>query len=234
MPQGHVRRARHGMTLVELMMAITVMGVLTVLMLGSMSAAHSHVASASNQANLMQLGMAMSMYTDNAGAYPPFAFEIDGTQISVIARSEDESGFDAIDTSLFLSPHHRRAVGSNGTTPAHTVPVVHPDGQTINLPVSYGYNIELLRAGLRVRRMVVPADRIVMFDGTMSGPSGGGIIGGDYQLAGADAGVLDRDKWLIDSAHDRQLKWIDVLYADGHAQRQPEITPESLSITAVH
>src|SRR5690606_9421550 len=103
----------------------------------------------------------------------------------------------------------------------------------VDMAVSYDYNIELIRAGQRVRRMARPEDRVIVFDGSMSGPDGGGVIGGDYQLDDADPGVLDRQKWLLDSAYQRQLKMIDVLYADGHAQRQSDIAPDALAIVPV-
>jgi type II secretory pathway pseudopilin PulG len=221
------------MTLVELMMAISVMGVLTVLLLGSMSAMYSHTSSASNQANLMQLGMAMSMYTDNTGAYPPLAFSVNGTQVEVVARSQRESGFDAFDESLFLSPYFHRSINAGGQTDAHTVPIIRLDGETEDLPVTYGYNIELLRSGLRVRQMATPHQRVVLFDGSMSGPDGGGLIEGDYQLSGAAEGVLDRQKWLEDAAYGRQLRFIDALYADGHAERKSNVAPDEMNITHV-
>ena len=222
------------MTLVELMMVIAVMGILTVLMLGSMSAVHSHAASASNQSNMIQLGMAMSMYTDDAGVYPPLAFDVQGTEISVVARQDRDSGFDSFDASLFVSPHHRSTAIRSGMAPAHTVPVIRQGGETVDMPISYGYNIEVVRHGIRARRMARPQELALLFDGSMSGPDGGGVIEGDYQADDSDAGVLDREKWLDDATFGVQLKFIDILYADGHVHRQAYVAPNSLSVATTH
>jgi prepilin-type N-terminal cleavage/methylation domain-containing protein/prepilin-type processing-associated H-X9-DG protein len=59
-----------GFTLIELLVTITIIAILASLLLGAVSRAKSEGANARCKSNLHQLGMALSMYVSDTGAYP--------------------------------------------------------------------------------------------------------------------------------------------------------------------
>src|SRR5690606_276791 len=68
------KRRVHGITLVELLVIVSVIGLLTTIMLPMLTVAHEGARRVSCASNLRQLGLSLKMYAaENRGEFPPIA-----------------------------------------------------------------------------------------------------------------------------------------------------------------
>src|SRR4051812_17821031 len=68
---------RHGFTLVELLVVIAIIAILASLLLPALSSGKFQAKNAACKNNLRQLGLALQMYLNSYGAYPPRAVVLD-------------------------------------------------------------------------------------------------------------------------------------------------------------
>ena len=162
--------------------------------------------------NLRENGLATLAYTqENDGRFPPFGFEIrfddQGTlQADVLIRSRRSAGLDQFQPDNLLCPSDREQ---------GELCVLDGEAKT-PVPLSYGYNIDLIAQPRTLASLVSPATSTVLYDGSMTGGCGSGKdVRGSYQGAFAFA------QRASDPRHADQ---INLVYADWHT-----VTVESLS-----
>ncbi len=73
-----VEAGRAGFTLIELLVVIAIIAILAALLLPALSAAKEAGRTARCQSNLHQIGLGLTMYVDDAHAYPIYTFDQDG------------------------------------------------------------------------------------------------------------------------------------------------------------
>ncbi|MCL2005913.1 MAG: DUF1559 domain-containing protein [Planctomycetaceae bacterium] len=86
----HTDNARHGITLVEILIVIAIIGILLSLLLPAVQGARSAARRLSCQSNMRQTGLAIHLYTEVNGMFPPakctYAYTQNGVNISTIGH----------------------------------------------------------------------------------------------------------------------------------------------------
>ena len=103
-PKSKIRNPKSAFTLVELLVVITIIGILIALLLPAVQAARAAARRAQNSNNLKQIGLALVMYHQTYKVYPPARDRMDQYAVSwsfaLLPFLEQQAIFDAHDFAL--------------------------------------------------------------------------------------------------------------------------------------
>jgi len=115
------QQPQHGFTLIELLVVIAIIGILSATVLVSLNSARGKANDAKIRADMRQLSLALNLYYDEHGSYPP---GVDTTPISTSLKPLVDDGYlGSIPTSPNQYPYRYYLYGQGGTVGALVVAV---------------------------------------------------------------------------------------------------------------
>ncbi|MDZ7619707.1 MAG: DUF1559 domain-containing protein, partial [Patescibacteria group bacterium] len=98
-PQSNIQHPQSAFTLVELLVVITIIGILISLLLPAVQSARAAARRTQNANNLKQIGLATSLYEQNWGGFPPTRFTAGNKSVTwafrLLPYLEQQAVFDA-------------------------------------------------------------------------------------------------------------------------------------------
>jgi len=232
------RKERLGFTLIELLVVIAIIAILAALLLPALSSAKASAHRVKCMSNLRQLGLGLSMYTDDFSHYPLY-------RADVAAPPSSLWWYEALEPytkakwwqPLYLCPAFQ---GQEYSDPKNRAYISTADWRNPMLN-SYGYNVwgvgfnlDPYGLGLGGRtmaapppslptsRVVAPSDLIAMGDSYASGYESGSIsLSGDQPWIGSNlpgGGVVVPEKRWERAAEQRHRGKLNTVFCDGHVE----------------
>jgi len=219
---GRMRRCAGGFTLVELLVAVAIIGVLVSLLFPCLRNANDLARQAVCMTQLHAIGKCTDMYVQgHQWQIPDFVFSFgpgkSGTiVILVVPKRAATSGWNAYPEEVFVCP--------SDDEPG-TVPVRQKDDSIASMPMSYGLNIDFCVQDLLYTDIKgSPSELAFFYDGSMSGKGGGGKnIQGHYH------GSLEFAEEAVTYRHPNDSA--SVLFFDWHVEARSGITEQMIYVT---
>jgi prepilin-type N-terminal cleavage/methylation domain-containing protein/prepilin-type processing-associated H-X9-DG protein len=243
------RRSASGFTLIELLVVIAVLGIVAMLLLPAFSRGKASALSVACMSNLRQFGIALNLYTQEHGCYPPHAYR--PTDPSTASSSQivliDTYGWPG-----YLLPHlsgnrdifRCPARGSDFQWPTNRTPLGYEypfNLGSIDFPWSYGYNglnIKQARGGFYTHGGygLSPSGTFGLSANLVSQPSEMIAIG-DSDGNGLGDGIISFMRPQVGLPPDFppgnvHKKGANIVFCDGHVEWQKqarwiELTPQA-------
>jgi prepilin-type processing-associated H-X9-DG protein/prepilin-type N-terminal cleavage/methylation domain-containing protein len=198
--------ARPGLTLVELIVVIAVVGILAALLLPTAAGARSRSRRMQCAHNLKSLGESLAVFSaEAAGTFPDVYYQFSGsggTYDVTLRNSAADSFFRYVDPDALLCPY------DNDTDPFN-VTVKDGKGNDAQVRTSYAYNIALPTMYRNISRVSRTANIVSFYDGDAS------TVVGTWQPAPGWSGPTVRAR------HSNGLA--NYLFVDGHVEELPGI-----------
>lgn len=202
-----------GFTLVELLIVVAIFAMLMTILVPSFNIARQLAKRAVCMSNLHNIGRSTIMYAEeNKGVFPDLCFDFSpgnsGTVVVLIKpRRAATSGWQAFDLSSMVCP--------SDESPSK-VSMIDENGDTVQFPISYGYNIELSLHQILYDN-IPNKERVLMFcDGTMGAGSQG-----HYDPSRAERYFARGEIFQT-----RHLNAANALFVDGHVETVTEVTSD--------
>ncbi|MBI5724361.1 MAG: hypothetical protein HZA50_10420 [Planctomycetes bacterium] len=206
---GMHSKSCRGTTLVEMLVIVSIIGVLLTIIVPSMSAGRSLAKRAVCMTNLHALGAVTKLYCENHnGHFPPLFYYFepgasDTIVILVVPKKAAVAGWTNYDPAGWVCP--------SDSSPKK-VSVRQLDNSIVTYSVSYGYNVDLLLRDMTVDELLPnPSNIVLFFDGMEDGT---GKRQGHYDCS------FD---YVNDATAFRHLGYACAVYVDGHVEMTKQI-----------